>query len=124
MNYYLILFIKCNYALFYTFLYIYRLYPKFYPNQKFGTCYLYFLRKKYQNRRSFADFKGRLCRGGYLQGVMLAQYQRNVIVSFSLQSDTTLLSLEQCDISVAFFIFAKRYFPLSALDYRLLLKVA
>ena len=55
---------------------------------------------------------------------MLAQYKRNVIVSFSLQSDTTLLSLEQCDISVAFFIFAKRCFPLSAPDYRLLQKVA
>ena len=59
-----------------------------------------------------------------LQGVMLAQYQQNIIVSFSLQSDTTLLSLEQCDISVAIFIFAKRYFQLSAQDYRLLQKVA
>ena len=58
-----------------------------------------------------------------LQSVMRAQYKRNVIVSFSLQSDTTLLSLEQCDISVAFFIFAKRCFPLYAPDYRLLQKV-
>ena len=59
-----------------------------------------------------------------MQVVVLAQHQRNTIVSFSLQSDTTLLSLEQCDISVAFFIFAKRYFPISARDYRLLQKVA
>ena len=59
-----------------------------------------------------------------LQGVMLAQYQQNIIVSFSQQNVTLFLSAVQCEISVAFFIFAKRYFPLSALDYRLLQKVA
>ena len=65
-----------------------------------------------------------LRRGGFLNVVLLTLQRRNVIVSFSLQSDTTLLSLEQCDISIAFLIFAKRYFLLSASGYRLLRKVA
>ena len=86
---------------------------------------MYFSTKKStKSRRSFADFKGRLCRGGYLQVSVRNVLQRNIIVSFPLQSDIKLLSAVLCEISVTIFIFAKRYFPLSALDYRLLQKVA
>ena len=50
--------------------------------------FMYFSWEKYQNHRSFADFKVGFAAEAILQGVMLAQYQQNIIVSFSLQSDT------------------------------------
>ena len=91
--------------------------PKFYPNQRFGE----FLEKVPAHSPTL---KVGFAAEAILQGVMLAQYQQNIIISFSQQNVTLFLSAVQCEISVSFFIFAKRYFPLSAQDYRLLQKVA
>ena len=91
--------------------------PKFYPNQRFGE----FLEKVPAHSPTL---KVGFAAEAILQVAVRNVLQRNIIVSFPLQSDIKLLSAVLCEISVTIFIFAKRYFPISARDYRLLQKVA
>ena len=100
-------------------------FPKvLYPNQRLGNTLCTFHGKSNKTTAHSPTLKVGFTAEAILQGVMLAQYQQNIIVSFSLKNVIIFLSLVQCEISVTFFIFAKRCFPLSAQDYRLLQKVA
>ena len=92
--------------------------------QDFGCVICTFCEKSTKIAAHSPTLKVGFAAEAILQGVMLAQYQQNIIVSFSLQDVTIFLSAVQCEISVAFFIFAKRCFPLSARGFLLLRKVA
>ena len=101
-------------------------YPKvLYPNQRLGNSLCTFLRRKVRKVAAHSPtLKVGFAAEAILQVVVQNVLQRNTIVSFSLQNVTIFLSAVQCEISVAFFIFAKRYFLLSASGYRVLQKVA